>query len=69
MNEEQKLKVEESLIDLKLSVRAVNTILASLAKQPYDVVAELIGDIRNQGAPQVAEIEKAIIAEAPAAND
>ena len=65
MNEEQKLKIEESLIDLKLNVRGVNTILASLAKQSYEVVAELINEIRSQGTSQVAEIEKVILAEIP----
>ena len=65
MNEEQKLKIEESLIDLKLNVRGVNTILASLAKQSYEVVAELINEIRAQGSAQVAEIEKVILAEIP----
>jgi len=68
MNEEQKLKIEESLIDLKLNVRGINTILASLAKQPYEVVAELINEIRSQGTVQVAEIEKDVLAEV-AAND
>jgi hypothetical protein len=68
MNEEQKLKIEESLIDLKLNVRGINTILASLAKQPYEVVAELINEIRSQGTAQVAEIEKDVLAEG-AAND
>jgi hypothetical protein len=68
MNEEQKLKIEESLIDLKLNVRGINTILASLAKQPYEVVAELINEIRSQGTAQVAKIEKDILAEG-AAND
>jgi alpha-D-ribose 1-methylphosphonate 5-triphosphate synthase subunit PhnL len=65
MNEEQKLKIEESFIDLKLNVRGVNTILASLAKQSYEVVAELINEIRSQGTSQVGEIEKAILAEIP----
>ena len=69
MNEEQKLKIEESLIDLKLSVRGVNTVLASLAKQSYEVVAELINEIRAQGSAQVAEIEKAVLAEPSATND
>jgi hypothetical protein len=68
MNEEQKLKIEESFIDLKLNVRGVNTILASLAKQSYEVVAELINEIRSQGTSQVAEIEKAVLAEPSAAN-
>jgi chorismate mutase len=69
MNEDQKLKIEESLIDLKLSVRGVNTVLASLAKQSYEVVAELINEIRAQGSAQVAEIEKVVLAEPSAAND
>ena len=53
MNE---MTIEDSLIDLKLAVKDVNVILASLSKQQYDVVADLIENIKSQGIPQVLEI-------------
>lgn len=60
MNE---MQIEDSLIDLKLAVKDVNVILASLSKQQYDVVADLIENIKSQGIPQVAEIEKSVTEE------
>lgn len=60
MNE---MTIEDSLIDLKLAVKDVNVILASLSKQQYDVVADLIENIKSQGIPQVAEIEKSVTEE------
>ena len=44
-------------INLDLEINEVNTILASLAKQPYESVAAVIGKVRDQGIPQVAAIE------------
>jgi hypothetical protein len=44
-------------INLDLEINEVNTILASLAKQPYEAVAAVIGKVRDQGIPQVAAIE------------
>lgn len=44
-------------INLDLEINEVNTILASLAKQPFEVVAAVIGKVRDQGIPQVAAIE------------
>lgn len=61
MNE---MQIEDSLIDLKLAVKDVNVILASLSKQQYDVVADLIENIKSQGIPQVAELEKSVTEEA-----
>lgn len=61
MNE---MTIEDSLIDLKLAVKDVNVILASLSKQQYDVVADLIENIKSQGIPQVAELEKSVTEEA-----
>lgn len=60
MNE---MTIEDSLIDLKLAVKDVNVILASLSKQQYDVVADLIENIKSQGIPQVAELEKSVTEE------
>lgn len=45
-------------ITLKLSVNEVNAILLALAKQPYQSVAGLIEDIREQALPQVPEEER-----------
>ena len=42
---------------LHLDVNAVNTVLASLAKQPYEVVTGLIDDIRGQVIPQLPKKE------------
>lgn len=56
MNE---MTIEDSLIELKLAVKDVNVILASLSKLQYEVVADLIENIRAQGIPQVTELENA----------
>jgi len=46
------------MIKLDLTVQEVNIILRSLSKHPFDEIAGLIGKIKTQGDPQVAEIEK-----------
>ena len=46
-------------IHLTLEIGEVNTILASLAKQPYESVADVIGKVRDQGISQVAALEVA----------
>jgi hypothetical protein len=46
------------MIKLDLTVQEVNTILRSLSKHPFEEIAALIGKIKQQGDPQVAEIEK-----------
>lgn len=46
-------------INLDLEINEVNTILASLAKQPYESVAAVINKVRDQGIPQVAALEAA----------
>ena len=46
------------MIKLDLTVQEVNTILRSLSKHPFEEIASLIGKIKSQGDPQVAEIEK-----------
>ena len=49
-------------IKLDLTIAETNTVLASLAKQPYEVVNALINKIQAQGGPQaetVAAEEKA----------
>lgn len=42
------------MIKLELSIEEVNTILAALSKQPFEIVAQLINKIQEQGAPQAA---------------
>jgi hypothetical protein len=46
------------MIKLDLTVQEVNTILRSLSKHPFEEIANLIGKIKHQGDPQVAELEK-----------
>jgi len=50
MNEQEILKTQ---IELKLPLGAVNVILASLAKAPYEQVADLVQDIKEQAIPQI----------------
>lgn len=46
------------MIEVKLTINEVNAILLSLAKQPYETVAQLIEKIREQAIPQVPEEEE-----------
>lgn len=46
------------MIKLELNINEVNTILRSLSKHPFEEIANLIGKIKAQGDPQVAELEK-----------
>ena len=46
------------MIKLELSVNEVNAILLSLAKLPYETVAQLIEKIREQSLPQVPEEDR-----------
>ena len=58
------------MIKLELTVEEVNVILRTLGKHPFEEVVALIGKIKGQGDPQVAElIKQAEIAkgEAPSA--
>lgn len=52
-------------IKLELTVDEANLILRVLGKHPFEEVVALIGKIKSQGEPQVAEAEKAA-AELPA---
>ena len=47
------------MIKLELTVDEVNTILRTLGKHPFEEVVALIGKIKAQGEPQVAEMVKA----------
>ena len=44
------------MIKLELTVDEVNVILRSLSKHPFEEVVTLIGKIKQQGEPQVAEL-------------
>lgn len=46
------------MIKLELTIDEVNTILRSLGKHPFDEIANLIVKIKQQGEPQVAEMQK-----------
>ena len=46
------------MIKLELSVNEVNAILLALAKLPFETVAPLIENIRNQSLPQVPEDQR-----------
>jgi hypothetical protein len=46
-------------IKLELTVDEANLILRVLGKHPFEEIAALIGKIKAQGEPQVAEAEKA----------
>jgi hypothetical protein len=56
-------------IKLELTVDEANLILRVLGKHPFEEIAALIGKIKAQGEPQVAEMEKAAaeLAATPAA--
>jgi hypothetical protein len=46
------------MIKLELSVNEVNAILLALAKLPFETVAPLIENIRDQSLPQVPEDQR-----------
>ena len=55
------------MIKLELTIDEVNTILRTLGKHPFEEVVLLINKIKEQGEPQVAEIQKQLEAAKPAA--
>jgi hypothetical protein len=46
------------MIKLELSINEVNAVLLALAKLPFETVAPLIENIRNQSLPQVPEDQR-----------
>lgn len=44
----------DKTLTLTLPASTVNVILASLAKQPFEIVAPVIGEIKRQCDPQMA---------------
>lgn len=47
----------EQTIKLELTVEQINQVLGSLGQMPFAQVAGLIGEIRQQAAPQVTQPE------------
>ena len=54
-------------IKLELTIDEANMILRVLGKHPFEEVVALINKIKQQGEPQVAAMQQAAPAEAPAA--
>jgi hypothetical protein len=57
------------MIKLELTVDEINVILRSLSKHPFEEVVTLIGKIKAQGEPQVAEMLKLAEAAQKAASE
>ena len=47
-------------INVSLSMEQLNVVLYALSKQPYDAVAQLIGEIQQQAQPQVQAAQAAM---------
>ncbi len=47
-------------VNISLPVDAINVVLASLAKQPFEAVADLITAIRSQAIEQLQTTDQAI---------
>jgi hypothetical protein len=45
--------MENQTIKFEVTIEEANVILASLARQPYEAVAQLIDKLRSQGSSQV----------------
>lgn len=50
--------MDNTQVTLTLTVDQVNKVLASLAKMPYEAVADLIGEIRQSAMKQIQETQK-----------
>ena len=47
------------MLNFELTLDEANLVLAALGKAPFDQVAGLIGKMREQAQPQLAELEQA----------
>lgn len=45
------------MFELKLSLQEVNAVLGALGKGPFDQVADLINNIRQQAEPQIPRMQ------------
>lgn len=43
------------MITLKLTLDQVNIVMIALGKNPYEQVADLVGEIRSQAIPQISQ--------------
>jgi hypothetical protein len=48
-----------TMLKFELTLDEANLVLAALGKAPFDQVAALIGKMREQAQPQLAELEQA----------
>lgn len=53
--------MEDKIIELKITVKQVNIVLAHLSKGTYSEVIELINSITNQGNVQIAVHQNAAV--------
>lgn len=44
-------------LNLKLSIEEINRVIASLSKQPFEEVVNLIAKIKSQGEIQIQELQ------------
>lgn len=51
-------------INVSLSMEQLNVVLYALSKQPYDAVAQIIGEIQQQAQPQVQAAQAVMTQEA-----
>lgn len=58
--------MDDTIINLELSVVEINIILRSLGKHPFDEIAALIAKIKAQGEAQLAELAATPAPVAPA---
>lgn len=49
----------ETKVSLSLSVEAINVVLASLGKMPYESVFTVVEEIRKQATPQIQQQQPA----------
>lgn len=61
--------MENTSINLELTVAEVNTILRSLGKHPFDEIAALISKIKGQGEAQLAALTQDAQAKEQAAKE
>lgn len=50
--------MNDTILNLELTVGEVNVILSSLGKHPFDEISVLIGKIKRQGESQLKELSE-----------
>jgi hypothetical protein len=61
--------VKNIMFEFKLSLAEANLVLAALGKQPFNDVAALIGNIKEQAEPQMDRVRQELEAEQAAAEE